>query len=159
MPWICVNDPNCTKHPCSFEGCEKHQQSRKLCPGHYQQWRHGQPLRPLRPRRPKGSATFGYYPNWLWTRYRITVEELEAKVEAQGGKCASCGDPIAVRSGQGGAHVDHNHGCCPGNQSCGKCLRDVLCFRCNRGLGFFLDDPERLRKAIDYLTKWQKEEA
>jgi hypothetical protein len=53
--------------------------------------------------------------------------------------------------GNGGFHVDHDHACCPGTRSCGKCIRGMLCNRCNTGLGMFLDDPNRLRHAASYL--------
>jgi hypothetical protein len=45
-------------------------------------------------------------------------------------------------------HVDHDHACCPGPKSCGKCVRFLLCDKCNVGLGSFSDDPLRMAKAI-----------
>jgi hypothetical protein len=47
--------------------------------------------------------------------------------------------------------IDHDHSCCPGQGSCGKCVRGILCGACNRGLGHFRDSPQALRKAADYL--------
>ena len=35
------------------------------------------------------------------------------------------------------AYVDHDHGCCPGESSCGHCVRGVLCVRCNLIIGAF----------------------
>jgi hypothetical protein len=49
--------------------------------------------------------------------------------------------------------IDHDHACCPGAKSCGKCVRGVLCPRCNRALGMLDDDPIRIEKAAEYLRK------
>lgn len=49
--------------------------------------------------------------------------------------------------------IDHDHNCCPGNKSCGKCIRGVLCRGCNSGLGMFGDDPEKLEAAAGYLRR------
>jgi hypothetical protein len=71
----------------------------------------------------------------------------------QDGKCGVCGtDEPGGRHGQW--HVDHDHKCCPTASSCGECLRGILCHRCNRGLGLFNDDLDRLTSALAYLVKW-----
>jgi len=82
-------------------------------------------------------------------RYGVTVEQYDALLAAQGGGCAICGskDP----RGRGRFHVDHDHSCCPGQKSCGQCVRGLLCGGCNPGLGAFGDDPERLIAAAAYL--------
>lgn len=48
--------------------------------------------------------------------------------------------------------VDHDHACCPGNYSCAKCIRGLLCFGCNSALGKFGDSQALLLRAIDYLA-------
>jgi hypothetical protein len=63
-------------------------------------------------------------------RARLRLEQ------AQGGLCAICGD-------DGPLEYDHNH--VTGEP------RGALCHGCNSGLGFFRDDPKRLRAAIRYL--------
>lgn len=45
-------------------------------------------------------------------------------------------------------HVDHCH-------TTNK-FRGILCHKCNRALGFFNDNSERLRKAADYIDKHGK---
>jgi hypothetical protein len=50
--------------------------------------------------------------------------------------------------------VDHDHTCCSGEITCGKCVRGLLCVRCNTVLGLLRDDPEILRAAIAYLEKF-----
>lgn len=82
--------------------------------------------------------------------YKLTKEQFEKLLEDQGDGCAVCGT-----TEPGGRYrvwvVDHDHQCCPGPTSCGKCLRGLLCFRCNHGLGSFSDSPDRLRAAANYL--------
>jgi 16S rRNA C967 or C1407 C5-methylase (RsmB/RsmF family) len=48
--------------------------------------------------------------------------------------------------------IDHDHGCCSGTGSCGRCVRGLLCNRCNLMLGFANDQPEILRAALEYLA-------
>jgi hypothetical protein len=83
----------------------------------------------------------------LLSLYGITLDELEAMIEFQGGGCSICRRPVDLTS----AHVDHDHACCPGQRTCGKCLRGVLCYLCNVGIGNFLEDVDALLSAADYL--------
>ena len=61
----------------------------------------------------------------LRSRYGLSIDDYNAKLLAQGGRCASCG--TTEPGGSGSFHVDHDHRCCPGRRSCGKCVRDLLC--------------------------------
>jgi len=84
-------------------------------------------------------------------KYGITPADYDAILIAQGGGCAGCGAATS-RDGRRLA-VDHDHRCCPGSRSCGKCVRGLLCTNCNRGLGRLADDPARLSRLIDYLDR------
>ena len=86
--------------------------------------------------------------------FGMTLEEYDAKLAAQGGVCAICGAP----PGKKRLPVDHDHECCPGVKSCGKCIRDLLCPGCNNGTGL-VDKPELLRKRAEYTERWQERHA
>ncbi len=77
------------------------------------------------------------------SRYGISQERY---LELMSRNCAICGSSKNL-------HIDHDHSCCPGIKSCGKCIRGVLCGLHNKGLGFFADNVDALQSAIDYLTR------
>jgi hypothetical protein len=80
-------------------------------------------------------------------KHGMTSAEKASLAMEQGG-CAICRrtDP-----GGKGWMVDHDHSCCPGERSCPKCRRGILCAWCNNMLGYALDNPATLRAAVDYL--------
>lgn len=86
----------------------------------------------------------------LKQKYNLTDVQFDDMVVAQDGNCAICGHKDSR-----GLSVDHDHACCPGRNSCGKCVRGLLCGRCNMGLGNLDDDIEILLKSIDYLMKYR----
>lgn len=83
-------------------------------------------------------------------KYGLTPEAFAAKLAAQGGHCPFCAPGTAVPEAW---DVDHDHSCCPGHWSCGRCVRAILCRLHNRGLGAFGDDPDLLRAAADYIER------
>jgi hypothetical protein len=52
-------------------------------------------------------------------------------------------------------HVDHDHDCCPGDYTCGKCIRGFLCGSCNRAVGLFNDNIEIILAAATYMQRSQ----
>ena len=87
------------------------------------------------------------------TRSRFKVE-WQTLWDQQGGLCACCGEPM-LREGREklSAVVDHDHKCCSGSKSCGKCVRGLVHWRCNLVLGYADDDPDLLQRAAAYLVK------
>ena len=84
-------------------------------------------------------------------RFGISREKFDALFESQGNLCAICrGDDPGTNFWA----VDHDHACCPGSdKTCGKCIRGILCSRCNHALGHARDSVEILSAMIDYLGK------
>lgn len=77
-------------------------------------------------------------------RYGVTVEQFDAMLATQGGRCAICGT-TEPRRNHGRMAIDHDH-------ATGR-VRALLCGDCNNGLGLFGDDADRLRKAATYLEQ------
>lgn len=98
-------------------------------------------------------------PDFFWESfikgaYKMSREDYEARLAKQNGGCAICG-------GQNTEHkklaIDHDHACCPGQKkSCGKCVRGLLCSRCNHMLGHAKDNIKILEYAILYLKQYKK---
>lgn len=77
----------------------------------------------------------------------ITVIQYWTMLDEQNWVCSICGEECA----KGRLCIDHDHNCCSGNFSCGKCIRGLLCRSCNGGLGGFDDNPELLQIASKYV--------
>ena len=89
--------------------------------------------------------------------YNISPAQVEEMLKQQDYKCASCFTPLDYIPSAGRriqVNIDHDHSCCPGRSSCGKCIRAVLCSPCNHGLGIFKDNADHLRKAANYVEKF-----
>ncbi len=91
--------------------------------------------------------------NTLKCNYGITLEQYEEMFLAQDGVCAICKEEQ-----QQGIRlcVDHDHSCCPGSKSCGRCVRQLLCTRCNTTLGKVNEDVNLLQNMIDYIKNGGK---
>lgn len=89
-------------------------------------------------------------------RYGLDGEQWLALFDAQGNACAIC--CVAEPGGKGWA-TDHDHDCCPGSSCCGKCVRQILCSKCNMALGLMRDDPAVLMSAIEYLIRHKERHA
>ena len=75
--------------------------------------------------------------------YGMTMEDYKLLFAKQKGRCAIC-----KKKPKRTLHVDHCHR--------SKRVRRLLCGKCNRGIGFFDDDPRLLRSAAAYLSRTLK---
>lgn len=79
------------------------------------------------------------------SKFGITPEEYDALSDQQGDACAICSGQNA-RAVFRRLAVDHSHA--------NDTVRGLLCDRCNRAIGWFLDEPALLRLAADYLEAY-----
>lgn len=83
----------------------------------------------------------------LWDKFRITVEQYEEMLAAQGGVCRICSgterDEFRLLA------VDHDH-------VTGK-VRGLLCTKCNVAIGLLDDDPDRAMALALYLEHHRKQ--
>ena len=87
----------------------------------------------------------------LKSRFNITKEDYDLLLEKQGGGCGICESKIPQQNRRYFS-VDHDHSCCStAGKSCGKCVRGLLCARCNWALGGLGDSIEMVEKALNYL--------
>ncbi len=79
--------------------------------------------------------------------FGISEDEFEERLRLQKNLCGLCGEKMMPlgRLSYLSPVLDHDHA--------SDKLRDFIHRRCNIGLGLFLDDPNRLLAAIDYLKR------
>ena len=88
----------------------------------------------------------GYH---LHKKYGLSLDEYDAMLEQQGGGCAICGKEPSPNKR---LSVDHDHKCCPGETTCGNCIRGLLCITCNVWLGFY-ENEQWVMKAKNYIER------
>ena len=82
--------------------------------------------------------------------FGITAEQFELMKLKQNNEC-----PICKKEFTDTPAVDHDHNCCPGRKTCGKCIRGLLCSNCNRQLGI-IEKQNWLNNAIAYLDNYHR---
>lgn len=148
---------------CAFLGCGRPAVSRGLCSGHRRQSELYGDMRPIGRGRRRGceletcaisgcdrvqysSAMCGRH-SARAARYGLSVIQLQALLLVD--ECAICHEEVTESSGA----IDHDHSCCAGQKTCGKCIIGVICLRCNAGIGYFANHPGVMMNAIDYLLR------
>lgn len=84
----------------------------------------------------------------LKNTFNMTLEGFSKLFAKQHKCCAGCGSKHHRGNGW---NIDHDHACCPGKKSCGKCIRGILCAQCNKALGMLRDNVKTLLRLARYL--------
>lgn len=143
---------------CKFDTCSLKSDSRGYCKTHYAQLLRGEEPHDIRPwgKYQKGTIVCGVASCSKSARsngycsvhvskvskYNMTPEQADYWFGIK--KCQACGGTKRLT-------VDHDHSCCNGRTSCGKCIRGVLCSNCNVALGNAHDNITALEGLIAYL--------
>jgi len=80
-------------------------------------------------------------------RYGLSVEQKQALIDGQEGKCAICQKELTITHD---VCVDHCHST--------NIIRGILCRKCNLGIGHLNDSIEILKSALKYLAKHNKKD-
>lgn len=88
-------------------------------------------------------------------KYNYGMEISEYETRAANG-CEICGDKP-----ERNLHVDHDHKCCDGPISCGKCVRGIICNKCNKCVdkyetGKMRADYPDLERIKEYVNGYQR---
>lgn len=82
----------------------------------------------------------------LKRRYGMTRDELQRMLAQQNESCLICRCSITWDT----RNIDHI------DTSSGPVVRGILCASCNTSLGKFKDDPAVMRRAADYVERWDR---
>lgn len=137
------------KRYCTVEGCDRPAQS-LLCYAHAREARRGTICSVdacISPVHTRGWCDAHYR---RYAKYGLQPEQFDRLVSQQGGGCGICG--VSEADSSHPLVVDHDHGCCPGARSCGRCVRGILCRACNVGIGLLNDDKQIVLAAYRYLA-------
>lgn len=80
-------------------------------------------------------------------RHGLSVSRADELLAAADWRCEICEADLRLEV----YCFDHDHACCPTSPSCGRCVRGVLCRRCNVGIGMLRDRADLALAAATYL--------
>lgn len=87
--------------------------------------------------------------NRLWSRYRLKQIDFDKMIIDQNNTCLLCPQTFEDKV----PAIDHDHNCCPGEKSCGKCVRGLLCNNCNIKLGWYEKRKEAIAKYLNNMPQ------
>lgn len=84
---------------------------------------------------------------WALRNHNTTLADVLVNQDSTIPECAVC--KCAERRL---LNVDHDHRCCPGDKSCGECVRGLLCRTCNRIEGLLVT-AQKAARMLEYMAK------
>lgn len=144
---------------CKIESCKKsaYNGGRGWCQGHYCRWKRDKDrdpdYKPLITRNKSTGLDVCRAPDCTKTPQHVDLCGRHwGRLCKYGEKSIHLREECYINPNHSGRlHTDHDHTCCPGQRSCGKCVRGMLCQGCNQALGNIGDNVETLKGLIDYL--------
>lgn len=86
----------------------------------------------------------------LQWKYGMTQAEWDALFASQGHRCAICQVTDTYKWA-----TDHDHNCCPGQKTCGRCVRAILCYTCNTSVGA-VEAHVNPAALLEYVARYQR---
>lgn len=108
---------NNNKIKCNWNDCERPHLANGLCRMHLARKERGTDMDLVR----DGLSKY----HKIKSKYKLTKEQYDLMAK----------DGCYICSSKEFLNVDHDHSCCPGLKSCGKCVRGIVCGSCNTSLG------------------------
>lgn len=90
-------------------------------------------------------SKYGHLAKRSCREHGITRTDFIKLLIAQGFSCKICDEEDKKLV------IDHDHTCCSGVKSCGKCIRGLICHRCNTVVGQIEYNAGLLPKCYEYL--------
>jgi|SRR5580704_3199358 hypothetical protein len=99
----------------------------------------------------------------LRDKYKRSPEWLAEQIKTYGELCRICQQPETAahptkKRAKRRLAVDHDHKCCPGKRSCGKCVRGLLCMACNKAIRQVEMISGWTEAALAYLKSYETEQ-
>jgi hypothetical protein len=148
---------------CKFSDCGRSLWGHGYCKTHYEQIRNGKELKPIRRYMNAAERALLYANGAKCIRVNCDNTSRDGS-----GHCGSCirrmqkyhlsatrmdelfANPIcAICDATDDLQIDHDHGCCEGRSSCGKCVRGLLCRKCNYGVGIL--ESANVERLLNYI--------